>query len=382
MVNGITKASKQALIEFNKANGTAWTFGGNLTTNKTEFETFINKFLFPKLTETELVSEILGNRFQRFAVEQDFIGQYSEEYVILDSVPVDMNLSKKEELFLKRNYPLIASKIYGNSWFRKVKFTLNDNDVRQNFVTLADATKYAIGVLKKKISDINITEEAEFKAMLIEYALNVAKEKRAATTKEEVIKKLSLAILNMQNNSDKYNEASTASGGALGRYTTVSSINDLLIITSDEIKADLLNTQIATSYNIQGLDITNKIISFNDLGGVYKLKEDFTLSTNDQITKLSAMGDYQSEKGDLIEAGTIFTFDVTSIFGADKVAEIKPTTENFALVLDKRAIRYKQYTKDMIVNFFNPEFKEWNYWLHYYSFKSISPFYNKIVISG
>lgn len=382
MVNGITKASKQALIEFNKTNGTAWTFGGNLTTNKTEFETFINKFLFPKLAETELVSEILGNRFQRFAVEQDFIGQYSEEYVILDSVPVDMNLSKKEELFLKRNYPLIASKIYGNSWFRKVKFTLNDNDVRQNFVTLADATKYAIGVLKKKISDINITEEAEFKAMLIEYALNVAKEKRTASTKEEVIKKLSLAILNMQNNSDKYNETSTASGGALGRYTTVSSIDDLLIITSDEIKADLLNTQIATSYNIQGLDITNKIISFNDLGGVYKLKEDFTLSTNEQITKLSAMGDYQSEKGDVIEAGTIFTFDVTSIFGTDKVQEIKPTTENFALVLDKRAIRYKQYTKDMIVNFFNPEFKEWNYWLHYYSFKSISPFYNKIVIGG
>ncbi len=382
MPNGITKASKQALIEFNKANGTAWTFGGNLTTNRTEFETFVNKFLFPKLAETELVSEILGNRFQRFAVEQDFIGQYSEEYVILDSVPVDMNLSKKEELFLKRNYPLIASKIYGNSWFRKVKFTLNDNDVRQNFITLADATKYAIGVLKKKISDINITEEAEFKAMLIEYALNVAKEKRTASTKEEVIKKLSLAILNMQNNSDKYNETSTASGGALGRYTTVSSIDDLLIITSDEIKADLLNTQIATSYNIQGLDITNKIISFNDLGGVYKLKEDFTLSTNDQITKLSAMGDYQSEKGDVIEAGTIFTFDVTGIFGADKVQEIKPTTENFALVLDKRAIRYKQYTKGMIVNFFNPEFKEWNYWLHYYSFKSISPFYNKIVIGG
>ena len=186
----------------------------------------------------------------------------------------------------------------------------------------------------------------------------------------------------MQNNSDKYNETSTASGGALGRYTTVSSIDDLLIITSDEIKADLLNTQIATSYNIQGLDITNKIISFNDLGGVFKLKEDFTLSTNDQITKLSTMGDYQSEKGDVIEAGTIFTFDVTSIFGADKVQEIKPTTENFALVLDKRAIRYKQYTKDMIVNFFNPEFKEWNYWLHYYSFKSISPFYNKIVIGG
>lgn len=382
MPNGITKASKQALIEFNKTNGTAWTFGGNLTTNRTEFETFVNKFLFPKLAETELVSEILGNRFQRFAVEQDFIGQYSEEYVILDSVPVDMNLSKKEELFLKRNYPLISSKIYGNSWFRKVKFTLNDNDVRQNFVTLADATKYAIGVLKKKISDINITEEAEFKAMLIEYALNVAKEKRTASTKEEVIKKLSLAILNMQNNSDKYNETSTASGGALGRYTTVSSIDDLLIITSDEIKADLLNTQIATSYNIQGLDITNKIISFNDLGGVYKLKEDFTLSTNDQITKLSAMGDYQSEKGDVIEAGTIFTFDVTGIFGADKVQEIKPTTENFALVLDKRAIRYKQYTKDMIVNFFNPEFKEWNYWLHYYCFKSISPFYNKIVIGG
>ena len=79
--------------------------------------------------------------------------------------------------------------------FVRLSFTLNDNDVRQNFITLADATKYAIGVLKKKISDINITEEAEFKAMLIEYALNVAKEKRTATTKEEVIKKVVTSYL-------------------------------------------------------------------------------------------------------------------------------------------------------------------------------------------
>lgn len=34
MVNGITKASKQALIEFNRSHGTSWTFGGNLTTKK------------------------------------------------------------------------------------------------------------------------------------------------------------------------------------------------------------------------------------------------------------------------------------------------------------------------------------------------------------
>ena len=51
--------------------------------------------------------------------------------------------------------------------------------------------------------------------------------------------------------------------------------------------------------------------------------------------------------------------------------------------MDINAIRYKRYTKDMLKEpFYNGEFDEVTYWVHYYSMKAISPFYNKVVITG
>ena len=383
-MNGIAKATKTALTDFNTYNdfhgNNAWTLGTNFSNIGTEFETFVNKYLFPKLSETNIIDEVLGNRFNFLAKEIDFIGQYSEEYVILDSIPVDQNLSKDEILMLKRNYPNIASKLYKNTWFKKLKFTLNDNDVRRNFATLGDACKYAVGVYRKRISDINIAEEREFKAMLIDYSLSVAKDVRKVTSIDDLLKKLKLSLLNLQNNSERHNEANTASGGEIGRYTTVSKLSDLVIITTDEVKEEFLSSNVAQYYNISGLDISNKIISFDDLGGAWRLKEDVTV-TKTQADKLTKIGDYQVEQGDIFYKGAIFTFDVTSIF-SDKVEEIKPEGELFALVIDARSIRYQRYTKNMLKKFDNPEFNEVNYWLHYHSNKNISPFYNKIVLKG
>lgn len=42
---------------------------------------------------------------------------------------------------LKRNYPKMATKLYGQGVLKKTKFTLNNNDTRHNFLTLGDATK-------------------------------------------------------------------------------------------------------------------------------------------------------------------------------------------------------------------------------------------------
>ena len=130
-----------ALNDFNSDTGKAWTFGTNWNNQGTTFETFVNKFLFPKLNETLIIDQVLGNRFNPWAEEVDFIGQYSEEMVVLDSVPIEMDLSKNAELMLKRNYPKIATKLYGAGILKKVKFTLNNNDVRLNFRTIGDATK-------------------------------------------------------------------------------------------------------------------------------------------------------------------------------------------------------------------------------------------------
>lgn len=386
MADKLTQAVRTSLITHNTDTGHAWTFGTNWdNTNKAEFETYVNKFLFPKLNETLIIEAVLGNRFDWLAKEVDFIGQYSEEYVILDSVPVEMDLSKNAELMLKRNYPKMATKLYGQGILKKVKFTLNNNDARLNFLTIGDAITYAVSVYRKKITDINVAEEREIKAMLIDYAVNQAKDKRTVTSLEELFDALSEAVLNLQNNSEKHNEANKASNGAIGRFTTVSKLSDLVIVTTDKVKRYLLNTFLANTFHAEGIDLSKIIISFDDLGGAYRVTaEEGVTVTAEALPTLQAFGDYQIQAGDIIPKGYVFTYDVSTLDGfTGNVTEIKPESELFAMVLDARAIRYKRFTKGMLKQpFYNGEFDEITYWIHYYSFKAISPFYNKIVIQG
>lgn len=382
--DAVTLATADALKMWNADHGTAWQIGENWSNVNTEFETFINKYLFPKINETLLVSQALGNRFQRFAKEVDFIGQYSEEYVILDSVPVAMNLSKSEEMMLKREYPRMATKLYHEGIVKKMKFTLNNNDTRLNFSTLGDAINYATGVYRKKISDINVQEEREMKGMLVDYAERNVKDVRLVTSEEELFEEVFTALLNVQNNSEKHNEADTASGGALGRYTTVSKLDKLLILTTDKLKSYLLNTKIANTFANEGIDMTDHIMSFDDLGGAFRLTADVTIAEADTIAKFRSLGDYQIAIGDILPKETVLTFDISELVEfKGKVEEVKPSSDLWAFVLDVDCIRYKQYTKGMLKPpFYNGEYDEVTYWLHYYSNKFISPFYNKILVKG
>lgn len=377
----------QALQDFNHSQGRVWTLGTNWTNVGTEFETFINKFLFPKLNETALIQSALGNSFEWLAKEVDFVGQYSEEYVIRDTIPTTMNLSKDEALMLKRNYPQMITKLYGPGIMRKMKFTLNNNDQRMNFAKLSDGVKYAIGVYKKKISDINVDEERQIRAMLVDYAENVtpAKARRTATSEEDLFNKIAAALMNLQNNSDKYNEARLASGGAIARYTTVSKLSKLAILTTDDMKAYLLNTKLANTFASEGIDISKRIISFEDLGGAFRAKADTTLSAA-AIKAFRELGDYQTTETDIIPKGSVVTFDVNEFLPAEDAAkfeEIKPSSDLWAYIFDIDAIKYNRYTKGMLKDpFYNPEFDEVTHWIHYYSMKAISPFYNKILITG
>lgn len=384
MVNPTTLTSISALQQYNRDYSTAWDFGTNWTNVSTKFETFINDYLFPKLNETALHNVALGNRFEWLAKEIDFIAQYSEEYVILDTMPINMNLSKNEELMLKRNYPQMATKLYGQGVLKKTKFTLNNNDVRHNFLTLGDATRYALGVYQKRVSDINVSEELEIKGTILDYALNHVKEKRPVASRDELFTAVFEGILNIQNNSSKYNEADKASGGSIGRYTTVSSLKDVVILTNDSMKTYLLDTKLAGTYQVEGLDLSDRIISFDDLGGIWKVSEDITIAEQDTINKFRAMGDYQIALGDVIPEGAVLTFDVSELTEfTGKVTELKPDTDLFAYVFDVNKLRYRRQTKGMLKDpFYNGEFDEITYWLHYYSFKSMSPFYNSILVSG
>lgn len=381
----IADSTKASLQDFNHDYGKQWTFGENWSNVNTMFETYVNKYLFPKINETLLIDIALGNRFNWLAKEQDFIGQYSEEYVIMDTIPIEMNLSKSEELMLKRNYPQMATRLYGSGIVKKQKFTLNNNDVRFNFQTLGDATNYALGVLRKKISDINVQEEKEIRAMMVDYAINQLQDsnRRTVSSKEDLTERVFEAILNMQNNSAKYNEVHKASGGSVGQYTTVSKLSDIAILTTDSLKSYLLDTKIANTFQMAGIDFTDHIISFDDLGGVYKTTKDVTLANEDTINYLRAFGDYQAMIGDVIPTGSVFTFNVFDLKEfKGNIEEIKPQGELFAFIFDINALKYKRNTKGMLKEpFYNGEFDEVTHWIHYYSFKAISPFFNKILIT-
>ena len=384
MTNPTTLASMKALDQYNSDFSAQWDFGTNWSNVATDFETFVNKYLVPKLNETAVHNVALGNRFEWLAKEIDFIGQYSEEYVILDTLPVNMNLSKTEELMLKRNYPKMATKLYGQGVLKKTKFTLNNNDTRHNFLTLGDATKYALAVYKKRISDINVSEETEVKGTIIDYALNHVKDKRTVTSRDELFTEIFEGILNIQNNSTKYNEADTASGGTLGRYTTVSKLSDIVILTNDSMKTYLLDTKLANTFQVAGLDLSDRIISFDDLGGLWKTTADVTISESATLEQFGYMGDYQVNAGDIVPEGSVLTFDVSELTEfVGNVEEIKPNSDLFAYVFDINKLRYRRHTKGMLKQpFYNGEFDEITYWLHYYSFKSMSPFYNSILVTG
>ncbi|QNR52537.1 major head protein [Enterococcus phage AE4_17] len=378
---------KASLENFNHEFGEAWTLGQNWTSVGTQFETFINKFLFPKLNETRLIQVALGNSFDWLAQEVDFVGQYSEEYVIKDTIPTNMDLSKDELLMLKRNYPDMITKLYGPGIVRKVKFTLNNNDVRQNWLTLKDGVKYAIAVYKKKISDINVDEERQIKGMLVDYAENqLDKDAQVfeVADMEEMFKKIAVEMMNLQTNQDKYNEANKASGGTIGRYTTVSDMSKLMILTTTEIKARLLDSKLANTYHINGIDFSDRIIAFPELGGVFRAKADIPV-TEAVVTALKALGDYQVTTNSTIPKDAVVTFDVTKYLPsvADQFEEIKPSNDLWAMILDVDSIVYNRFTKGMLkAPFYNPEFDEVTYWIHYYSMKAISPFYNKVLVKG
>lgn len=376
------QAVKQSVDEFNQNKKLSWTLGTNYSNIGTEFETYVNHYLFPKLQETKLINRTLGNRFNYLAKETPYIGQLSEEYVIMDSVPVDLDLTREEELMLKRNYPHMATRLYNAGVHRKMKFTLNDNENRLNWSTLGDAIKYAVAVYEKKISDINVDEEAEIRAMLVDYGMNHMQARRVNDI-DELATELFKATLNLQNNSSKYNQAYEASGGSVGRYTTQSDIKDLLILTTDTVKTYLLDTKLANTFQVAGIDLTDHVISFDDLGGVYKTTQDVTILEKD-VPLLRAMSDYQTRTGDVIQSGCVFTFDVSKLDSfKGKVQELKPATDLWAMILDDNSIYYKRNTSKLLPTYFyNNEFDEYTYFMHYYSFKAVSPFYNKVVISG
>ena len=150
------------------------------------------------------------------------------------------------------------------------------------------------------------------------------------------------------------------------------------------MKTYLLDTKLASTFQVAGIDLSDRIISFDDLGGLWKTTADVTISESATLEKFGYMGDYQVNAGDIVPEGSVLTFDVSDLTEfVGNVEEIKPNSDLFAYVFDINKLRYRRHTKGMLKQpFYNGEFDEITYWLHYYSFKSMSPFYNSILVTG
>lgn len=389
--NDIPHAIVDTLEKYNADNhtewswGSAWNNGQNWSNEKIQFDTYINNYLFPKIAQTTLAQQNLGNRFDFLAKEvPDMTAVLREDYVIADSVPTGLNLSKPEENMLKVNYPKMITKLYPGNNFLKEKFTLNDNDAILNFQTLGDAISYAVAVYKKRISDINMYEEQMIKSMLVDYGLNHIKDQRTVNSRQELSEAVAEALLNIQNNSYKHNESSEASGGSIARYSTYTPLKDVFILTTDSTKAFLLDTVIANTFQIAGVDWTDRVVSFEDLGGTFKTTTDVKLQSDESVRYLRGMGFYEADKGDVLYQGTTLPFDVSNLVEfKNNVIEIKPTGDLFAEIMDINSVGYKRKTAGMLKKpFYNGERDEYTYWLHYQTQRYMRPFFNKILITG
>src|SRR5699024_1275742 len=129
-------------------------------------------------------------------------------------------------------------------------------------------------------------------------------EKREVASRDELFTEAFEGILNIQNNSAKYSEGHEASGGSIGRHTTVTELKDVIILTNDAMKTYLLESKLANTFHVAGLDLSDRIISFDDLGGLFKLTKDVTVDSDDTVDIFRSMGDYQISKGDLIPEGS------------------------------------------------------------------------------
>lgn len=376
MSKPLTDLVSEALKTYNLDKGTKYSFGTAWNKVSSDFNDLVSNYLFPKLNETTLVVKALGNRFDYLAEEEDNIAQYSEEYVILDAIPVNLNLNKSRMSMLNTNYPKIANVIFGTGMFKKLKFTLNDNYARRNFNTLKDAINYALGVYTKRVSDINVNEESEIKAMLVKYATTETKDKRKANDINDLIEKTYIALLNIQNNSSAYNECSKIVNIP---YTTQTNLENVLIITNDVVKYQILNTKIANTFNSAGLDITKHIISFDDFNNIYEVKTDIT-TTKKEVDYLRSLCEHEIEIGEVIPAGTLICINDPELEKVNPAFEHIDVKKDFVYIIDENKIKYKRNTKNMLKSFDNPEFNEINHWLHYYTKKTISPFYNNVFI--
>lgn len=390
----VATGTVEALDQFNRSYGTQYAPTAPWTGDVAiHFTNFVNNNLFPKIADTKYHEAILGDAWS-FATKNDpNIASYDEEYAFMDIVPRNLNMSKAGTSLFKRNYKRIATNLYGPGNYRMLSFSLESNYTRRNFSTIGDAIAYALGAYKHCIQMVNIDEERQKTAKIVDYANKNVRVHETASSLEDMAHKLNLLLMNMTSNSDKYNEAIQlcAPNEIGGRYTTTTDMSHLMILTTTDVKEYMLGTLLANTYQTKGIDITNMIKAFPTLTYAWRATQDITMDA-DLVKVLNAFGDEDAEVGDVIPKDAVITIDPEEFLSEhpDKTKFEPITPKNkvgeankpWALVFDTRALKFARFTDGMVEKpFINQSVKEYKYYMHYYHRNNISPFYNKAIVS-
>lgn len=379
------KAIDASLKQFNTSYGRSYTLTTPWTpTVAFDFTNYLANNFFPALSETKFHRNQLGDAFRFVTTNDDNIGAYAQEYAFLDMIPQDLDSSKVTNIFVD-NYKKTMVNVIGSGTYRRMSFTVNPMYTRRVFSTLGEVLAYVVEQYTHCISMINLDEERRKLGTLVNYANTaITKEDQVIEAKDlnDMVSKINLTMMNMQSQTDVYNEATQMLGATASRYTIKTDKSDLMILTTNKVKNYITNSLYPNTWDKEGIDISNMFMTFPKLGMAWKSTEEFQL-TEEMIPQLRALGDDQSESGDLVLKDTMITIDPQKFAPtlADKFTLIEPDTEDWALLIDAKAIKFSEFTDGMArPPFVNEGVQTSKYYLHYYTRKYISPFYNKAII--
>lgn len=392
MAGELKGAVAASINQWNQTTGASWTLGTSWDSVGTDFETFVHKNFFPVLTETIINLPTIGNPFQWLAKQRVLNGGYRQEFAVVDQVPTGVNLNTDGKLIIDPLYPKVKTRLYQNGFRRKMKFTIDlSGDILQNFLTLEDGIEYVIAQYISSLNSINIAEYREMFGAIVDYThSNLTKyQKRTVDSLDEAIDKTYELMKAMQRPSSAFNEGILAAGPAVSRLTRKTPLDRIMILCSDRAATRILNTNIANTFQIAGLDISDHILNFPTIedtppmDGVFKVTEDVIINDPDTLAYLKAMGMYNTLTGTVFKEGAVFTFDITTLKDfKGKYEQIGLKDDSDIILIDTASIMYYQDTSNMVRTFENPEIDAITYYLKYTSTKNISPFTNKAVITS
>ncbi len=378
------------LQSYNEATNSEWTINGVWSNSEKGFETFLYDHMFPILGSQHFYDNRVGNRFYFLTkfVDQTSILQKGAINTITDVFPEVMDYDIRRQSILEDNFLNMTGLVYGAGTRKIFKYTLDKVRMRANGLTPGSLIDMTTAPIKAVQKGIDISEELSVKGLLVDYANTQAREKRTVADMAGMVDALFHAIQDLQEWSNEYNECSDVTNGSAlpNVLTNRVDIGDIFILTSNAVKVELSKEYYANTFHIAGIDFRDRLLTFKDLGKVYKLNADVTISSQGTVDLLKHYGQFQPIIGTVIPAGTIFCFKVDQLTEfVGKVDEVKPVNNDlFAFVMDINTVISEMCTNEMvkISDVKDAPLDLIDMYIKYTTRKIINPFTQKIVING